>query len=32
MTISELHIKLKENGIKEDRYFLHGLFGSTDQP
>jgi len=30
MTISDLHIKLKENGINEDQYFLHGLFGSTD--
>ncbi len=30
MTIKELHNQLKECGIKEDRYFLHGLFGSTD--
>jgi hypothetical protein len=30
MTISDLHNKLKERGIKEDQYFLHGLFGSTD--
>jgi hypothetical protein len=30
MTISDLHIKLKEKGINEDQYFLHGLFGSTD--
>ncbi len=30
MTISDLHAKLKENGISEDQYFLHGLFGSKD--
>jgi hypothetical protein len=30
MTLSELHTKLKNNGISEDHYFLHGLFGSTD--
>lgn len=30
MTIQELHIKLKELGIPEDRYFLHGLYGSTN--
>jgi hypothetical protein len=30
MTISDLHNKLKEIGIKEEQYFLHGLFGSTD--
>ena len=30
MTISDLHNKLKEKGIIEDKYFLHGLFGSTD--
>jgi hypothetical protein len=30
MTISELHDKLKGKGISEDQYFLHGLFGSTD--
>lgn len=30
MTISDLHIKLNENGINEDQYFLNGLFGSTD--
>jgi len=30
MTISDLHNKLKEKGIDENQYFLHGLFGSTD--
>jgi hypothetical protein len=30
MTISELHKKLKEKGIAENQYFLHGLFGSKD--
>jgi hypothetical protein len=30
MTISDLHNKLKEIGINEDQYFLHGLFGSKD--
>jgi hypothetical protein len=30
MTIEELNSKLKEIGVSEDRYFLHGLFGSTD--
>jgi hypothetical protein len=30
MTIFELHTKLKVKGIDEDQYFLHGLFGSTD--
>ena len=30
MTIAELHNKLKGKGISEDKYFLHGLFGSTD--
>lgn len=30
MTIKELHNKLKERGISEDQYFLHGLFGSTN--
>ncbi|MFA9192616.1 hypothetical protein AAGV28_14660 [Flavobacterium sp. FZUC8N2.13] len=30
MTLAELHTKLKSNGIGEDQYFLHGLFGSTD--
>lgn len=30
MTISELHNKLKEIGIDEDQYSLHGLYGSTD--
>jgi hypothetical protein len=30
MTLNELHNKLKEKGISEDQYFLHGLFGSKD--
>mgnify|MGYP005866389839 FL=1 len=30
MTIKELHKRLEESGILEDQYFLHGLFGSTD--
>ena len=30
MTLLELHTKLKNNGINEDKYFLHGLYGSTD--
>jgi hypothetical protein len=30
MTLTELHTKLKNNGISEDHYFLHGLYGSTD--
>lgn len=30
MTLNELHIKLKESGIPEDRYYLHGLYGSTN--
>lgn len=30
MTVAELHAALKEKGISEDRYFLHGLYGSTD--
>lgn len=30
MTIKELHKRLQEAGILEDQYFLHGLFGSTD--
>jgi len=29
MTIQELSIKLKELGVPEDRYYLHGLYGST---
>lgn len=29
MTLQELHIKLKELGVPEDRYYLHGLYGST---
>lgn len=30
MTIKELHKRLQEDGILEDQYFLHGLFGSAD--
>lgn len=30
MTIEELHKRLKEKKIPESQYFLHGLFGSTD--
>jgi len=30
MTIKELHNKLKELNIPEERYFLHGLYGSTE--
>ncbi|UWX55740.1 hypothetical protein NYZ99_04760 [Maribacter litopenaei] len=30
MTISELHNKLKDSGIPEDQYYLHGLFGSKN--
>ncbi len=29
MTIEELHIKLIELGVSEDKYYLHGLYGST---
>ena len=30
MTIEQLHNKLIELNISEDRYYLHGLYGSTD--
>ena len=30
MTIKELHKRLQEDGILENQYFLHGLYGSTD--
>lgn len=30
MILQELHIKLKELGVSEDRYYLHGLYGSTN--
>jgi hypothetical protein len=30
MTIQELNIKLKELGISEDRYYLHGLYSATN--
>lgn len=30
MTIDELHKKLKDLNISEDRYYLYGLFGSSN--
>jgi hypothetical protein len=30
MTIKELHNKLTELKIPADQYYLHGLYGSTD--
>jgi len=30
MTLADLHTRLKEKGISEDRYYLHGRYGSTD--
>jgi len=30
MTLQELYIQLKELGIPENRYYLHGLLGSTN--
>jgi len=30
MTLQELQIKLKEIGVLEDRYYLQGLYGSTN--
>ena len=30
MTIKELHIRLQELNVPEERYFLHGLYGSTE--
>lgn len=30
MTILELHAKLKNVGINDDQYFLHGLYGSAN--
>jgi hypothetical protein len=30
MTLEELHNKLTDTGITADKYYLHGLFGSTD--
>ena len=30
MKIEDLQIKLKEAGIQEDKYHLHGLYGSMD--
>ena len=30
MTIEQLNTELKKLGVSDDRYYLHGLFGSTD--
>ncbi|GGC35902.1 hypothetical protein GCM10011386_30030 [Parapedobacter defluvii] len=30
MTLADLHTRLEEKGIPADRYYLHGLYGSTD--
>lgn len=30
MNLGELHKRLQELGIAEDRYYLHGLYGSTN--
>lgn len=30
MELEDLHFKLKELGIPETDYYLHGLYGSTD--
>ncbi|MDB5025938.1 MAG: hypothetical protein JWP78_3693 [Mucilaginibacter sp.] len=30
MTVNELYIKLKGLGIPDNRYYLHGLYGSTN--
>ena len=30
MTIEELNSELKNLGVSDDRYYLHGLFGSSD--
>src|SRR5690606_11171591 len=30
MTIAELHHGLREFGVPAERYFLHGLYGSSD--
>ena len=30
MTIEELNNELKNLGVSDDRYYLHGLFGSSD--
>jgi hypothetical protein len=29
MILKELHAKLKELGIPDDKYYLHGLYGSA---
>jgi hypothetical protein len=30
MTIEELYIKLQESGISKSLYYLHGLYGATN--
>jgi hypothetical protein len=30
MTLGDLHLALQSKGIDENSYYLHGLFGSTD--
>lgn len=30
MTLAELHNKLQEIGVPSDRYYLHGLYGSSN--
>lgn len=30
MTLAELHNKLKELKISENKYYLHGIYGSSD--
>lgn len=30
MKLNELDLKLQEAGIKMERYYLHGLFGNSD--
>lgn len=30
MTLAELHKELRRIGIPEEDYYIHGLFGSTD--
>lgn len=30
MTLDELYVKLKELGIPDNKYYLHGLYGSTN--
>lgn len=30
MTIKELHNQLKKKGVHKDSYYLHGLYGATN--